>query len=307
MRLVFCGTPDFAVPALDALVAAGHAIVAVYTQPDRPAGRGRQLQATPVAQRAAALGLTVRKPARLAGDEIAALQALAPDAVVVVAYGLILSEAALAVPRLGCFNIHASLLPRWRGAAPIQRAILAGDADSGVTIMRMDAGLDTGPMLLRESVPIGPAMTAGELHDALTPLGARLIVRALERLAAGDAREEPQPATGVTYAKKIAKEEARLDWSLPAAELARRVRGYNPAPMAWTELDGERVRVLRARAEPRAPGTPAGTIVAAAADGIFVATGSGALVITELQFPGGKPVTAAQAAAGRALAGQRFT
>ena len=307
MRLVFCGTPDFAVPALDALVAAGHTIAAVYTQPDRPAGRGRQLQATPVAQRAAALGLPVRKPARLVGDEIAALQALAPDALVVVAYGLILSEAALAVPRLGCFNIHASLLPRWRGAAPIQRAVLAGDAETGVTIMRMDAGLDTGPMLLREALPIGPAMTAGELHDALAPLGARLIVRALELLASGNARQEPQPAAGVTYAKKITKEEARLDWSLPAAELARRVRGYNPAPMAWTELDGARVRVLRARAEPQVPGTAAGTIVAAAADGLFVATGSGALVITELQFPGGKPVTAAQAVAGHALAGKRFT
>jgi methionyl-tRNA formyltransferase len=307
MRLVFCGTPDFAVPALDALAAAGHAVAAVYTQPDRPAGRGRQLQATPVAQRATALGLPVRKPARLVGDEIAALQALAPDALVVVAYGLILSEAALAVPRLGCFNIHASLLPRWRGAAPIQRAILAGDAESGVTIMRMDAGLDTGPMLLRESLPIGPAMTAGELHDALAPVGARLIVRALEQLAAGAAREEPQPADGVTYAKKITKEEARLDWSLPAAELARRVRGYNPAPMAWAELDGARVRVLRARADAQLPGMTAGTIVGAGADGIRVATGAGALVVTELQFPGGKPVTAAQAAAGHALAGKRFT
>lgn len=307
MRLVFCGTPDFAVPALDALAAAGHTIAAVYTQPDRPAGRGRQLQATPVAQRATALGLTLRKPARLVGDEIAALQALAPDALVVVAYGLILSEAALAVPRLGCFNIHASLLPRWRGAAPIQRAILAGDAQTGVTIMRMDAGLDTGPMLLREAVPIGPAMTAGELHDALAPLGARLIVRGLELLASGNASLEAQPAAGVTYAKKITKNEARLDWSLPAVELARRVRGYNPAPMAWTELAGERVRVLRSHAEPHGSGPSSGTIVAAAADGIRVATGSGALVITELQFPGGKPVTAAQAAAGHALAGQRFT
>jgi len=307
MRLVFCGTPAFAVPALDALVAAGHAVAAVYTQPDRPAGRGRQLQATPAAQRAAALGLPVRKPAKLVGEEIDALRALAPDALVVVAYGLILSEAVLAVPRLGCFNIHASLLPRWRGAAPIQRAVLAGDAESGITIMRMDAGLDTGPMLLREALPIGPAMTAGELHDALAPLGARLVVRALEDLAAGRARETPQPAEGVTYAKKLGKDEARLDWSLPAAELARRVRGYNPAPMAWTELGGERVRVLRARAEPpQARGAAAGTVLSAAADGLRVATGDGTLVITEIQFAGGTPLSAAQASAGRSLAGRRF-
>ena len=314
MRLVFCGTPDFAVPALDALVGAGHTVAAVYTQPDRPAGRGRQLQATPVAQRAAALGLPVRKPPRLTAEEVAGLRELAPDAIVVVAYGLILSAAVLAVPRLGCFNIHASLLPRWRGAAPIQRAVLAGDAESGITIMRMDAGLDTGPMLLREALPIGPAMTSGELHDALAPLGARLVVRALADLAAGTARETPQPAEGVTYAKKITKDEARLDWTLPAEELARRVRGYNPAPMAWTEFapgsgsgaGAERVRVLRARAEPRAAGAEPGTVLDAGAEGIRVATGDGVLAITELQFPGGTPVTARQAAGSRSLRGQRL-
>lgn len=307
MKLVFAGTPDFAVAALDALAEAGHTIAAVYTQPDRPAGRGRHLQPTPVALRAQALGLPVRTPVKLGTDEVEALRALAPDAMVVVAYGLILPAAVLAVPRHGCFNIHASLLPRWRGAAPIQRAVLAGDAQSGVTIMRMDAGLDTGPMVLREAVPIAPAMTAGELHDALAPVGARLMVRALDELARGALRETPQPADGVTYAKKVTKDEARLDWSLPAEELARRVRGYHPAPMAWSELGGERVRVLRAQADDAATDTAPGTIIAADAAGLRVATGRGTLQVTELQFPGGKALTAQQAGAGRSLAGLRFT
>jgi methionyl-tRNA formyltransferase len=305
MRLAFAGTPDFAVPALEALLAAGHEIRAVYTQPDRPAGRGRSLQASAVAQRAAALKLPLRQPVKFTAEAIAGLEQLAIDALVVVAYGLILPAGALAAPRLGCFNIHASLLPRWRGAAPIQRAVLAGDRDSGVTIMRMDAGLDTGPMLLREALSIAPAMTAGELHDALAPLGARLMVQALEALARGAARETPQPAEGVTYAKKISKDEARLDWTRPAEELARAVRGYNPTPIAWTELDGERVRIHRAAAVPAAGGEP-GTIVAADAIGIRVATGSGTLAISELQWPGGKPVSAQQATAGRSLHGRRF-
>ena len=305
-RLVFAGTPAFAVPALEALVAAGHTIVSVYTQPDRPAGRGRHLQPTEVAQCAAALGLPVRKPEKLTPDEMSALRELAPDVLVVVAYGLILPPAVLALPRLGCFNVHASLLPRWRGAAPIQRAILAGDRESGITIMRMDAGLDTGPVLLRESLPIAPAATAGELHDALAPLGARLMVRTLDELARGQARETPQPAEGVTYAKKISKDEARLDWSLPAVELERRVRGYNPAPVAWTEFDNERVRIFRARAEPEVPAAQPGTVLAADAHGIRVATGSGVLVITELQWPGGRPLSAQQAVAGHSLNGGRF-
>jgi methionyl-tRNA formyltransferase len=306
MRIVFAGTPDFAVAALDALVAAGHTVVAVHTQPDRPAGRGRQLQASPVAARAAALGLPLHKPERLTADEIATLVQQRADAMVVVAYGLILPAAALAAPRLGCFNIHASLLPRWRGAAPIQRAILAGDAQTGVTIMRMDAGLDTGPMLLQEAVPIGPAMTAGELHDALAPLGARLMVQALAGLAAGTLRETVQPAEGATYARKISKDEARLDWSQPALALERAVRAYHPAPMAWTELDGERVRILRARADSDSTAGPPGTVVAAAAGGIRVATGRGALLIGELQWPGGRPLSAQQAAAGRSLNARRF-
>jgi methionyl-tRNA formyltransferase len=223
----------------------------------------------------------------------------------VVAYGLSLPADALAAPKLGCFNIHASLLPRWRGAAPIQRAILAGDGQTGVTIMRMEAGLDTGPMLLREALPIGALATAGELHDALSALGAKLIVQALDELTRGAARETQQPADGVTYAKKISKDEARLDWSRDADELARAVRAYNPAPIAWTELDGERVRIQRASPEPGGNGAP-GTIVGADAGGIRVATGRGTLAITELQWPGGRPLSAQQAIAGRSLVGCRF-
>ena len=306
MKIAFAGTPDFAVPALDALAAAGHSIAAVYTQPDRPAGRGRVVQPSPVAQRAHALGLPLRQPAKFTAEAIEGLRQLAVDALVVVAYGLILPAGVLEAPRLGCFNIHASLLPRWRGAAPIQRAVLAGDRETGVTIMRMDAGLDTGPMLLREALPIGPDTTAGEVHDALSALGAKLIVPALEQVARGSARETRQPAEGVTYAKKISKDEARLDWSLGADELARAVRAYNPAPVAWTELDGERLRVFRARAEAGAAGAAPGSITRADADGIRVATGNGVLAITELQWPGGKPLTAQQALAGRSLANRRF-
>jgi len=306
LRLAFAGTPDFAVPALDALIEAGHEVRAVYTRPDRPAGRGRAVQASPVAQRAAALELPLRQPEKFTAQAVEGLRQLAVDALVVAAYGLILPPGALAAPRLGCLNIHASLLPRWRGAAPIQRAILAGDRDSGVTIMRMDAGLDTGPMLLRERVPIGPGTTAGELHDELAALGARLMVRALDALARGTARETPQPAEGVTYAKKIGKDEARLDWSRSAEELARAVRAYHPVPVAWSELGGERVRIHRAQADAGGVPAPPGTIVAADAGGIRVATGAGTLRVIELQRPGGRALSARQAIAGRSLAGRRF-
>jgi methionyl-tRNA formyltransferase len=306
MRVAFAGTPDFAVPALDALVAAGHEVAAVYTQPDRPAGRGRELQASAVARRAAALELPVRQPAKFTPEAVEGLRELAVEALVVVAYGLILPAGALAAPKRGGLNIHASLLPRWRGAAPIQRAVLAGDRETGVTIMQMDAGLDTGPMLLRESLPIGPDATAGELHDALSALGAKLIVAALAGLERGTLVATPQPDAGVTYAKKISKDEARLDWSQPAEALARAVRAFNPAPVAWSELDGERVRILRARAGGGNASAAPGTIVAANAEGILVATGGGTLLVAELQWPGGKPLTAQQAAAGRALTGKRF-
>jgi methionyl-tRNA formyltransferase len=307
VRLVFAGTPEFSVAALDALVAAGHEIVGVYTQPDRPYGRGQKLTPSPVAQRASALGLPVYKPASLRKepDALETLRALAPDAMVVVAYGQILPQSVLDIPRLGCLNIHASLLPRWRGAAPIQRAILAGDTETGVTIMRMDAGLDTGPMLLWESLPIG-GMTAGELHDALMPMGARLIVEALRRLAAGQLPDLPQPSTGVSYAAKLSKDEARIDWSLPAEEIARRIRGYNPVPVAWSELDSERIKFYRAEALPAAAEAPAGTILGADAGGLRIATGQGCLGVQELQRPGGKPQSAAALLRSWAPSGQSF-
>ncbi|MFT4045561.1 MAG: methionyl-tRNA formyltransferase [Solimonas sp.] len=308
MRLVFAGTPDFAVAALDALHAAGHEIVGVYTQPDRPAGRGRKLTPSPVAQRAAALGLPVFKPERLRSEaEQAGLRALAPDVMVVVAYGLILPQAVLDIPRHGCLNIHASLLPRWRGAAPIQRAIEAGDAETGVTIMRMEAGLDTGPILLIERIAIREATTAAILHDQLAALGARLIVEALKRLKRNELPETPQPADGATYAKKLDKDEARIDWTLPADVIARRIRAFNPAPGAWTGLDGERVRCCDARAWPAAALEPAGTVVRADAEGIDVAAGDGLVRLLQLQWPGGKPLSSAQISRGRTLAGRRFT
>ncbi|WP_028080976.1 methionyl-tRNA formyltransferase [Solimonas soli] len=307
MRLVFAGTPDFAVAALDAIHAAGHRIVGVYTQPDRPAGRGRRLTPSPVALRAAALGLPLFKPERLRGEaEQAALRALAPEVMVVVAYGLILPQAVLDIPRHGCLNIHASLLPRWRGAAPIQRAIEAGDTESGVTIMRMDAGLDTGPMLLVDRLPIDDTTTAATLHDALAAMGARLIVAALDGLAAGTLQATPQPAEGATYAKKFDKDEARIDWTQSAAVVARRIRAFNPAPGAWTELDGERIRCFDARAAAPGSGAAPGTVVRADAEGIEVAAGDGRVRLLQLQWPGGKPLAAAQIASGRALAGRRF-
>ena len=306
MRIVFAGTPEFAVPALDALVQAGHDVAAVYTQPDRPAGRGRKLHATAVAERADALKLPVKKPERLDEAAIAALRSLEPEAMVVVAYGLILPQAVLDIPRFGCLNIHASLLPRWRGAAPIQRAILAGDTETGVTIMQMDAGLDTGPMLLQERVAIAPDLDAGGLHDLLAPIGARRVVDALAQLAKGALAPVPQPAAGATYAKKIGKAEARLDWSRPALELSRQIRAFNPAPVAWTELDGERVRVFRARASSFALQAAPGTVVSATPESILVATGQGALAITGLQWPGGRVLKAAEAVAGRSLEGRRF-
>lgn len=306
MRIAFAGTPEFSVAALDALHAAGHSIVGVFTQPDRPAGRGQKLSSSPVAQRAEALGLPSFKPLKMTTEAQADLRALDAELMVVVAYGLILPQAALDIPRHGCFNIHASLLPRWRGAAPIQRSILAGDRATGITIMRMDAGLDTGPMLLKESLPINGETNAASLHDSLAAMGARLIVEAVDQLARGVLREEVQPAEGATYAKKISKEEARLDWSLPAEELALRVRGYNPMPVAWTELAGERVRIFEARMEPGNASAAPGTIVATENDGIRVACGAGLLDILKLQRPGGKPLSAAEAIRGRPLLGEIF-
>lgn len=289
MRIVFAGTPEFAAQHLEALLQAGHQVVAVYTQPDRPAGRGQKLMPSPVKQLALQHGLPVMQPATLRDAEAQhALAALQPDLMVVVAYGLILPQAVLDTPRLGCINSHASLLPRWRGAAPIQRAIEAGDSESGVTVMQMEAGLDTGPMLLKVSTPIGPSDTGGSLHDRLAALGAQAVVEAVARLQAGSLPGERQDDTLATYAHKLSKDEARLDWQRPAAELERLVRAFNPWPICHSSLAGDVLKVHAARLVP-GQGEP-GRILAVGKDGLTVACGTGALQLTRLQLPGGKPL-----------------
>ena len=304
MRIIFAGTPPFAAAALNALADTGHDIVLVLTQPDRPAGRGMKLAPSAVKQAALARGLPVSQPASLKTPEAhAELRAAGADVMVVAAYGLILPQAVLDLPRLGCLNIHASLLPRWRGAAPIQRAILAGDAATGITIMQMDAGLDTGAMLLKKRVPIGDRDTAGSLHDTLAAVGAQAIVEALANHA--DLVPERQDDSQATYAAKLSKAEARLDWKLPAAHLARAVRAFNPVPGAWTLLDGEPLKIWSAEAVPAA-GEP-GAVLDAAADRLVVACGSGALALQELQPAGGKRMDAAAFLASRpGLAGARL-
>ncbi len=285
MRCVFMGTPDFSVPVLDALVAAGHEIACVYCQPPRPAGRGKQPRPTPVQARAEALGLPVRTPASLRGEtEQARFAALRAEVAVVVAYGLILPQAILGAPAHGCLNIHASLLPRWRGAAPIHRAVMAGDAETGVCIMAMEAGLDTGPVLLREATEIGPEDTTGDLHDRLSAMGARLIVEALARL--NDLTPRPQPAQGVTYAEKIDKAEARIDWTRPAVEVDRAIRGLSPFPGAWCEIGGDRARLLRSRLA-EGSGAPGEVL-----SGLTVACGDGAVKILQAQRPGKRAMAA---------------
>ena len=294
MRIVFAGTPQFAVPSLRAAASRGE-VVAVYTQPDRPAGRGRQLAFSPVKQEAMERGIEVFQPASLRTEDAQEqLRALAPDLLVVVAYGLILPRAVLEIPRFGCWNVHASLLPRWRGAAPIQRAIEAGDAETGVCLMWMAEGLDTGPVLLSQSTPIGPEETAGALHDRLAALGAQVLKDGLGLLRAGIRPvPQPQPAEGVTYAHKLDKAEARLDWSQPAAQLARRVRAFHPWPVAEAELAGERIRIHAATALDAPHSAAPGTVLAASRDGIDVACGEGALRLLRIQRPGGKPIAAA--------------
>ncbi|HEV2333385.1 MAG TPA: methionyl-tRNA formyltransferase [Gammaproteobacteria bacterium] len=305
LRIAFAGTPEFALAALDALAASPHRVVGAWTQPDRPAGRGRKLTPSPVKQRALALALPVHQPESLKGA--AAQQVLcdtAPDVMVVVAYGLLLPSRVLGVPRLGCLNIHASLLPRWRGAAPIQRALLAGDAETGVAIMQMDKGLDTGDVLKEVRTPITPEDTAQTLHDRLAPMGAAALLDVLARLPDLPARKQPE--TGVTYAHKLTKDEARLDWSKSADELERAVRAYDPWPVAYG-LQGEApLKVWRAVVLSENAAAAPGTVVAAGAAGMDVATGKGLLRILELQPAGGRRLPAADYARGRELKGSRL-
>ena len=286
LRIVFMGTPDFAVPALGALIAAGHEIVGVYTRPPRPAGRGQRERRSPVHELADRRGLRVLHPGRLADPDPFA--ALSPDVAVVAAYGLILPAAFLEAPRLGCVNIHASLLPRWRGAAPIQRAIMAGDAETGITVMQMDEGLDTGGILSQRRMPIGPADDAGTVHDALAGMGAALVVETLAEMAAGRCQARPQSDEGVTYAAKIDRAETRIDWRKPAREIHRQIRALSPAPGAWFEAGGARVRVLAARPVP-GPTLPPGTAID---DGAAIACGSGVLLLERLQRAGKQAVDA---------------
>jgi len=305
MRIVFAGTPEFAVPALRAAAQRGE-VVAVYTQPDRPAGRGRGLQASPVKLEAVRRGIPVLQPetlrTQLSRD---ALQALQPDVMVVVAYGLLLPQSILDIPKHGCWNVHASMLPRWRGAAPIQRAIEAGDAETGVCLMRMEKGLDTGPVLLSQRTPIGEAETGGELHDRLALLGAQVLADGLGLLRAGmQPVAVPQPDSGATYAHKLDKAEAKLDWTQPAATLARKVRAFQPWPVAEAQLDGERVRIHAAEALPEAHAAAPGTVLRASRDGIDVACGEGALRLLRVQREGGKPVAVGDYLNARPLAGR---
>jgi methionyl-tRNA formyltransferase len=309
LRILYAGTPEFALPALDALVAAGHAPVGVLTQPDRPAGRGLRAEPGPVKRRALTLGLPVLQPLTLRDEAAqAAVAAHAPDLLVVVAYGLILPGAVLALPRLGCVNVHASLLPRWRGAAPIQRAILAGDGVTGVSIMRMEEGLDTGPVYATRTTEIGRDETAGELHDRLAALGAGALVDALPGIADGTLLAEPQDAARATYATRIEKAEARINWRQPAEAIARRVRAFNPWPVADAGYGEARLRIWRASARPAGADVRAepGTVVAAGADGIDVATGDGLLRVLSLQLPGRRVVAAGDFANSHAIAGVRL-
>ncbi|MFK2878140.1 methionyl-tRNA formyltransferase [Rhodanobacter hydrolyticus] len=295
MRVVFAGTPEFSVPCLEACSASGAEVVAVYTQPDRPAGRGRKLSPSPVKQAALAAGIAVEQPESLKSAEAqATLAAYQPDLAVVVAYGLILPRKVLAIPRLGCWNVHASLLPRWRGAAPIQRAILAGDTETGVGLMQMEAGLDTGPVLLEKRTPITRDDTGGTLHDRLAALGAETLAEGLAHmLAGGMLAATPQATDGVAYAHKLEKSESALDFGRPAIVLERQVRAFDPWPGSDAEIAGERVRVWAARAVEHPHVADPGAVIDAGREGIAIACGEGALRITALQRAGGRRISAA--------------
>ena len=304
LRLAFMGSPDFALPALAALLDAGHDIACVYSQPPRPAGRGKQERPTPVHAFAASHGLKVRTPKTLKNAEAqAAFAALNLDAVIVVAYGLILPKPILDAPRLGCFNLHGSLLPRWRGAAPIQRAIMAGDAKTGVQVMRMEEGLDTGPVLATFETPIAPGDTTATLHDRLAQNGASLLIDTLAKLERGETHETPQPEEGVTYAHKITPAEARVDWSAPAREVDGKIRGLSPYPGAWFELGGARVKALDSRLA-----TGAGAPGVALDDQLTIACGEGAVRLIKLQREGRAPLPTAEFLRGNPVtAGARLT
>lgn len=309
MNLVFAGTPAFALPTLQALLTAGHTLVAVYTQPDRPAGRGRKLTSSPVKQYALTQGLAVRQPSTLR-DEEKTLAALEPDVMVVVAYGLILPPAVLAIPRLGCINVHASLLPRWRGAAPIARAIEAGDSETGITIMQMEAGLDTGPVLVQRRTPILDTDTTDTLEARLARLGADTLVTALEMMASGTLTSHSQNHAQASYARKLQKSEATIDWSQPARLLHRKIRALNPWPVATTLWRGKVLRLREVgRLEPRASpaAAPPGTVIATDSAGLQVQTGEGVLNITHLQGAGGRVLPAREFLSGTPLrAGDRL-
>ncbi|MAA74693.1 MAG: methionyl-tRNA formyltransferase [Salinisphaeraceae bacterium] len=307
MRIVFAGTPEFAVPSLRAMLESDHQVVGVLTQPDRPAGRGRQPRPSPVKGAALASGLPVYQPLSLKKTEsLNTLAQWAPDLMVVVAYGLLLPADVLSLPEYGCINVHASLLPRWRGAAPIARCIQAGDQETGVTIMQMDRGLDTGDMLAQQACELTPAMTAGQLHDRLAEMGAGLLRTTVSDLVRGRVSHTPQDHDQACYARRLAKQEAQVDWTRHADAIARDIRAFNPWPVCHARLDGKAIRLFQAAVGRDREGHAPGEIISADDDGIVVACGQGSLTLRTLQWPGKKPVAAADAARGRKLAGQRF-
>lgn len=294
LKIVFAGTPEFGLPCLDALMNSSHHLMAVYTQPDRPAGRGRKMQASPVKEWAITHNLPVYQPLNFKSQEaIDELAALKPDLMVVIAYGLILPQKILDIPRLGCVNVHASLLPRWRGASPIQQAILHGDDESGVTIMQMDVGLDTGPMLIKASCPLSSNETAGSLHDKLTRLSAKPLLEALDLIAKQQAKPQLQDDALATYAKKINKEDGSINWQNPAGVIDRQIRGFNPWPIAYTQCKEELLRIHKALPADFTGEAAPGTVIQLDKKGMLVATGQGALLIEQIQFPNGKAISIA--------------
>jgi methionyl-tRNA formyltransferase len=302
MRIAFAGTPEFAARILTVLIDARHDVQLVLTQPDRPKGRGLRLSASPVKKIAQQHGIAIHQPGSLKSSEAQApLREAGIEAMVVAAYGLLLPAAVLTIPKRGCINVHASLLPRWRGAAPIQRAILAGDTQTGVCIMQMDAGLDTGPVLLSRALPIAPNETGGSLHDKLATLGAELMVEALARLERDELPGHPQPCLGATYANKLSKEEAAIDWSESALQLERKVRAFDPFPGAQTQWRAEPLKIWGATARTETTRAKAGTILAVAPSGVTVACGEGGLVVNELQKAGGKRLPASRFLAGHPM------